>query len=98
MKFDELIKLKALQLKADQTGASLMEALGESQLELPEVTEGLKLRQVCAMVSPALFQELEGTCELLGITKRKFVEVSLIDAMNRAAVIVSEVDPFQGRN
>lgn len=93
MKFNELIKLKALQLKSDNSGQSTSE-LVESQMELPEVTEQLKLRQVCAMVSPQLFAELEGTCELLGISKRRFVEGALIDAIDAAAAIVNEVDPF----
>jgi hypothetical protein len=97
MKFDDLIKLKALQLKATHSGQTTTEAM-ESHFERPEVVEAFKLRQVCAMVSPQLFQELEGTCELLGISKRKFVEVCLIDGMNRAGAIVSEVDPFQGGN
>lgn len=95
MKFDELIRLKALQLKAVNTGQTTTELI-ESQLHLPEVSEGLKLRQVCAMVSPQLFDELEGTCELLGISKRKFVEGALIEAIDRAAAIVSEVEPFAG--
>ena len=93
MKFDELIRLKALQLKSANSGQSNAELI-ESQLQLPEVSEGFKLRQVCAMVSPQLFDELEGTCELLGVSKRRFVEGALIDAIDRAAVIVSEVDPF----
>lgn len=35
MKFDELVRLKALQLKADNTGQTIMEMVGESQLALP---------------------------------------------------------------
>lgn len=95
MKFDELIRLKALQLKSVTSGQANSELL-ESQLQLPEVSEGLKLRQVCAMVSPQLFDELEGTCELLGMSKRRFVEGALVEAIDKAAAIVSEVDPFSG--
>jgi hypothetical protein len=93
MRFDELIRLKALQLKSQTSGQANSELL-ESQLQLPEVSEGLKLRQVCAMVSPELFNELEGTCDLLGMSKRRFVEGALIEAIDKAAAIVSEVDPF----
>lgn len=99
MKFDEVIRMKVLQLKAVNSGQTTTEAV-EHLLEGPGVVEEFKLRQVCAMVSPQLFQELEGTCELLGLSKRKFVESALIDAMEKAAVIVSEVNPFveQGRH
>jgi hypothetical protein len=93
MRFDETIRLRALQLKALHSGQTNSDLL-EAQLQLPEVSENLKLRQVCAMVSPQLFTELEGTCELLGMSKRKFVEGALIDAIEKASAIVNEVDPF----
>jgi hypothetical protein len=93
MKFDEVIRLKALQLKALNSGQSNQELI-DAQLDLPEVSKELKLRQVCAMVSPQLFNELEGTCELLGISKRRFVEGALVEAIDRAAAIVNEVSPF----
>ena len=93
MRFDELVRLKALQLKAVNTGQTTMD-LVDSQLQLPDVAGDLKMKNVCAMVSPQLFTELEGTCELLGISKRKFIEGALIEALNKAAAIVSEVEPF----
>jgi hypothetical protein len=93
MNFDELIRLKALQLKSVTSGNSTMEVV-DRQLDLPDVAKDLKLRQVCAMVSPQLFSELEGTCDLLSISKRRFVEGALIDAIDRAAAIVHEVSPF----
>lgn len=98
MKFDELVRLKALQLKADNTGQTIMEMVGESQLALPEVQQELKLRQVCAMVSPAIFEKLEGLCSMLGVSKRQFITGALVDAMDRAEGIVADVDPFQGGN
>jgi hypothetical protein len=96
MRFDELIRLKALQLKAQNTGQNLMETVGEQLLRDPEVTKELKLRQVCAMLPPVLFEKLEATCEMLGVTKRKFMEGALIEALDRAEAIVAEVDPFEG--
>lgn len=95
MKFDELVRMKALQLKAIQTGQTTME-LVESQLELPKVQKEFKLRQVCAMVSPKLFDQLEATCELLTISKREFITLALIEAIDRAEGIVVDVDPFGG--
>lgn len=93
MKFDEVIRMKALQLKAVAAGITMTETF-EQLMDSPEAIEEFKMRQVCAMVTPQLFQELEGTCQLLGMSKRKFVEAALIDAMEKAATIVSEVDPF----
>lgn len=94
MKFDELVRMKALQLKALNTGQTTMEAFGESQLELPEVQKELKLRQVCAMVAPGLFDQLETTCNLLSISKREFITMALVEAIDRAEGIVVDVDPF----
>lgn len=95
MKFDELVRMKALQLKAQYSGQSLMELVGEHQLELPEVQKDLKLRQVCAMVTPGLFQKLEATCDSLSISKREFITMALSEAIDQAETIVAEVDPFE---
>lgn len=94
MKFDELVRLKALQIKAENSGRFIMETLGESQLELPEVQKELKLRQVCAMLTPALFARFEATCSELSISKREFITQALSEAIDRAEEIVAEIDPF----
>lgn len=96
MRFDELVRLKALQLKAVHSGQTIMESLGEQQLALPEVAKELKLRQVCAMVTPQMFDKVEATCELLSISKREFITQALIEAIEKAEEIVADVDPFSG--
>lgn len=50
------------------------------------------------MVSPAIFEKLEGLCSMLGVSKRQFITGALVDAMDRAEGIVADVDPFQGGN
>lgn len=94
MKFDEIVRMKALQLKASTSGQTLMEVVGESQLELPEIQKELRLRQVCAMVTPGLFQKLEAACDQLSISKRLFITMAVEEAIDRAESIVAEVDPF----
>lgn len=96
MRFDELVRMKALQLKAVHSGQTAMEAFGEEQLALPEVAKELKLRQVCAMVTPAMFDKVEATCELLSISKRQFITEALVEAIQKAEEIVADVDPFAG--
>lgn len=96
MDLDEIIRLKALQLKAANTGQTLMEGVGEQLLEQADVQKELKLRQVCAMVAPPVFDKLEAMCSLLGMSKRQFITAALIDAMKKAETIVADVDPFPG--
>jgi len=92
MKFDELIQLKALQLKAAQTGAG--SALLEHAVESGAVPSGL-MRNLCASIGNELFDRVENTCGYLGISKRAFVEAALIEALDRADKILDQVNPIE---
>lgn len=95
MNFDEMIRLHALKLKASHR--MVVTDLAESGLQeqlFREAVESGVARNICAAVSTQLFDQVEGACDMLGISKRKFVEGALIAAVDRASAIVAEVDPF----
>jgi hypothetical protein len=93
MNFDELIRLKALELKQLNTeGGSLGDAILEGLLKDP--ANSSQMRNICAHISPELFSQVEEYCGLLSLSKRKFVEMALVEAIDRAKSIVAEVDPF----
>lgn len=95
MNFQEVIQLKALELKQLHTqgvGDTVHEHLLEQALKTPE---GQALtRNICAHVSIDLFQRVEGCCSMLNLSKRQFVEMALKEALDRADAIVDQVDPF----
>jgi hypothetical protein len=92
MRFHELIQLHALKLKQTVSGGGLPDHIVDRAIES---NPDAKMRQVCAMVSQELFDELQDTCQTLDISKRRFVEGALIDALEKAKQIVGEVDPFE---
>lgn len=95
MNFDEMIRLHALKLKASHR--LIPDDLAEGGLQeqlFREAVESGVARNICAAISSQLFDQVEGACDMLGISKRKFVEAALIAAVDRASGIVAEVDPF----
>lgn len=91
MELHELIQLQALKLKQSVTRSVPDQVLDK----LLESDSQGKARQVCAMVSPQLFDDLERICQMLDISKRRFVEGALVDALDKAKQIVAQVDPFE---
>jgi len=91
MNLDELVRLKALQLKRlTSNDGDVQDALIDEFMK----RDGGEFRNMCAHISLPLYDEIENTCKLLDISKRRFVEGALIDAIKRANAIVSEVQPF----
>jgi hypothetical protein len=51
--------------------------------------EGLT-KNVCAWVSTKLSDDIDSLCDLLGLSKRRFVEAALIDAVRKAQQILDD--------
>jgi hypothetical protein len=66
----------------------LTEHVLERGAELPAITN------VCAKVSTQLSQEIDHYCNLLNLSKRKFLEAAMIDALERMKTIASEEGVF----
>jgi len=62
----------------------------------PANAEAMKkvTRNICAHISIELFNEVEGLCEMLSLSKRQFVELALSEAIAKASSVVNEVQPF----
>ena len=93
MNFDETIRLRALQEKQLMTTGSsgLNDHLADAV-----APEGLKsgvLKNICATVHVDLFNRVDAFTKQFGISKRTFVEMSLIESLRRAGEIVKEVMP-----
>ena len=95
MRSDEIIRLQALKLKEVNSNSAGSNGLLDAVLEQnPEVAKE-KLRNICAFISPQLFDEVQSLCSLLDLSKRRFVEMALQDAIEKTHSIVNEVSPFR---
>lgn len=98
MSFKQLVQYKALDR---MYGVNDSDFLFEAAMSNPENAEQVKanLRNVCALISVELFNDLEGICGLLDMTKRKFIENALIFAIDEANIVIREtglLDRFPG--
>lgn len=94
MNLDETIRLQALKQKQLTTQGSDHDFVDMVLRHQPEVPE--QMRNICATISTTLFNEVENCCSMLDLSKRRFVELALQDALAKAATIIDEVDPFMG--
>lgn len=85
MKLDELLRYKALHFRYVHDNAGLMDLIAND-----EIPNNVPMKNVCAMVSQQLFDELTNVCGLLDISKRAFIEAALIEALNRAAEVMEQ--------
>lgn len=89
MTFDELIQLQVLQLKAAASGVQPMAGGTVDQL-IEAGTYPVEMRQMCAKVSPQLYQALDEICSALDMSKRQFIEFAVSDAISRAQGLLAE--------
>ena len=92
MNLDETLRLKALRAKElHQRGSDMADQLLDHLAkDAPE-----QLRNICAHISVPLFDEVDQLCSLLEMSKRRFVELALVDAVQKAHAILHEVQPFE---
>lgn len=91
MRLDELVRLKALEIKRLHSGhGDMQDHIIDDLLK----QNGSEFRNICAHISPALYAEIDELCGNLSISKRRFVEGALIDAVKRGNAIMAEVQPF----
>lgn len=88
MNFDDLIQYKALHRQYTISGG-----MPDFLIEAVSAEDKKKhLRNVCALISVDLFEQLEHTCGILEITKRQFIEAALKECLAKAAPKVLETE------
>jgi hypothetical protein len=96
MNSTETLRLQVLKMKQIYSNSNdFPDAMVEEMIKQnPEETP--PLRNICAFISTQLFEEIEGFCKTYSMSKRRFVEMALIDMVAKANSIVEEVQPFEG--
>lgn len=88
MTTEETLTLQALKFKASHSGKGpLLEAALKSAPA--DIT-----RNICALISVPLFEEVESLCSLLDLSKREFVEMALIDLVQKTKQVIDKVQPW----
>lgn len=89
MTLQEAFMLGALKRKQLMTRGSNRDIVEFMLKQNPEAKEGL--RNICAMILPELFEEVEQTCAFLDMSKREFVEYALSEAVDKANAVMQQV-------
>jgi hypothetical protein len=87
--FHQYIQHKALSFKFLDGNDKLLDKIIE------EENSPLIFKNVCAKLPEQLVDRLDGTCGMLQLSKRKFVELAIIEALDRCDAIIQEIDPFE---
>lgn len=86
--FNEVLLAKSLSFKHGSATQDIPEKFLESSPEFP-------MKQVCAKLSQELSDNIDNVCGILDISKRKFIELSLVNAIDEFNSIASEYDIFE---
>lgn len=82
----EILMMNSLQFKYQ---------FDNQHLELNDINSEV-LKNVCAKVSPQLVNRLDNALKILGISKRVFVEMAIINALDEFDEISSNLDIYEG--
>jgi hypothetical protein len=87
--FEKKITHKSLSFMLDDS-AKLIDLVLDSD-DGEEIKAKFKLKNVCAQLGEPLIQRLENTLGILNMSKREFLELAIIEALNKADLIMKEV-------
>ena len=90
MNLDEVLQLQVLKLKASRSGQPFSGSLMDHLID--QSAAKIEVRNMCAKVSPQLYQRLEDVCNLLDMSKRQFIEAAVSDAIVKAQELVTRHD------
>ena len=79
-----LITEKALSFISTRRNSDLFELIACDQID-----HAFPLKNVCAKVMPELSDEIDEICGLLGISKRRFLEAAMVEALSKAKGIIA---------
>ena len=95
MNLDQEILMRALQFKSSVEGqpsgnTEMMEKIIEENAAKSE-----EFKTVCAPISVPLFERMGLMMQILGMSKRQFIEMAIVEALDRCDEIMKEVDVFE---
>lgn len=93
-KLTELLMYRALHFK--QSNQSTTDVMIDHFVHDNELRLGqLEMKNVCAKVSVELADRLDEVCGVLSISKRRFIESAIINALDEADRVMTELNIFE---
>lgn len=83
---DALVTERALRFNSIRRNSDLADMIAND----PDYADTLPLKNVCAKLSVQLSDEIDRVTNLLDVSKRRFIEAALVDALNEANRIIGE--------
>ena len=103
--FDQFVQYRALQFKfsgihhpGEIEESRVMKVQGDDGVFRPATIEdivGVEVKNVCAKLPIPIVERLDNLLGVLDMTKRDFIEMALVDALDRVDAILGEVDAFE---
>lgn len=89
----ELLTYRALHFKLHTASGdpALLDIVAEDE----DYASKLQLKNVCAKLSVQLSDRIDNTCNILEISKRRFIEAAIINALEESDRINAELDIFE---
>jgi hypothetical protein len=92
MNLDEVIQLQLLKLKATSSGrGGLASRVVDQAVEAGQV----ETKQMCAKVTPQLFEAMKQTCSMLDMSQREFIEAAVSEAIRKAEEMATRMGVFE---
>lgn len=85
-RINALVTERALRFKSIRENSDLADMIAND----PDEAERFQLKNVCAKLSGQLSDEIDQVVGLLDISKRRFIESALVDALREAHRIIDE--------
>lgn len=91
MRSNETLLLQALKLKqlGDKGFSGDGDMLELLLLQNPEAAKE-KMRNICAFISPELFDDVSSVCNILSLSKRELIEMALVDVLEKAHKVIDD--------
>lgn len=108
--FDQFIQYRALKFKFTSMGSMTLDDLERMAengavgnlvdgvfvpVSTLEEASSIPVRNVCAKLSVPLVERLDQALSVLEISKRQFIELAIIEALNKVDQVLADVDAFE---
>ena len=91
MRSNEILLLQALKLKqlGDRGHSGDVDLIEQLASQNPEYAKE-KMRNICAFITPEMFDDVSQVCDILSLSKRELIEMALVDVLEKAHNIIDD--------
>jgi hypothetical protein len=94
MNFEEFLLMQALKAKDRNSPSGLDSEMSDSLIDDAVDNKRIPTRNLCASVSPQMFDKVDFVCDLLYMSKRRFIEECIVEGLKKADKVFAQVELF----